>query len=54
MTFTALGTPGTSQYRYQVKIAGSPVWTWIPQMAAKYTTPTGIATMPVQSLGATN
>jgi len=54
VTYQALGTAGASDYRLQVTIQGVPMYTWIPYMAGKYTAAPAIATLPAQSLGATN
>jgi hypothetical protein len=50
----ALGTSGASDYRLQVTVTGVPVFTWIPYIAGRYTLAPVVATMPAQSLGATN
>ena len=49
-----LGTAGAPDYRLQVKVSGVPVLTFIPYMANTYTLAPIIATMPAESLGATN
>jgi len=54
VSYTALGTSGTPDYRLQVKVSGVPAFEWIPYIAGHYTLPTVVATMPAQSLGATN
>lgn len=54
VTFTALGTSGSADYRYQVKVSGLQMFTWIPWIAGRYTAPPVTVTMPAQSLGATN
>jgi Flp pilus assembly protein TadG len=54
VTFQSLGTAGASDHRFQVTIQGVPMYTWIPYMAGKYTAAPAIATLPAQSLGATN
>jgi hypothetical protein len=54
VTFTSFADSGIGDARYQVTVQGVPLFTWIPFIAGQYTSPTVIATMPVQSLGATN
>jgi Flp pilus assembly protein TadG len=54
VTYQTLGTAGASNYRLQVTIKGVPMFTWIPYIAGKYTAAPAIATLPAQSLGATN
>ncbi len=54
VSYNALGTSGTPDYRLQVKVTGVPVWTWIPYIAGMYTLAPIVATMPAQVLGATN
>ena len=54
VTYTTLGTSGTPDYRLQVKVSGIPVLTWIPFISGRYTLPTILATVPAQSLGATD
>lgn len=49
-----LGTQGYPDYRLQVKVTGVPVLTWIPFVSGQYTLPSIAATMPAESLGATN
>jgi Flp pilus assembly protein TadG len=54
VTFTSYADSGIGDARYQVTVQGVPLFTWIPFIAGQYTSPTVTATMPVQSLGATN
>jgi Flp pilus assembly protein TadG len=54
VSYQTLGTSGNPDYRVQVKVSGVPALTWIPYMAGKYTLAPTTATMPAQSLGATN
>jgi Flp pilus assembly protein TadG len=54
VTYSSLGTAGTPDARLQIKVAGVPVVTWIPFISGSYTLPPITATMPAQSLGATN
>jgi hypothetical protein len=54
VAYTALGTSGTPDYRLQVKVSGVPAFTWIPGISGTLTLAPVIATMPAQSLGATN
>jgi hypothetical protein len=54
VSYSALGSSGTPDYRLQVKVTGVPVWTWIPYIAGQYTLAPIVATMPAQTLGATN
>jgi hypothetical protein len=54
VTYNTLGTAGTPDYRLQVVVSGVPMLTWIPFMAGNYTAAPITATMPAQSLGATN
>jgi Flp pilus assembly protein TadG len=54
VAYNTLGTSGSSDYRLQVKVTGVPVLTWIPYIAHQYTLAPIVATMPAQSLGATN
>jgi Flp pilus assembly protein TadG len=54
VSYTTLGTSGTPDYRLQVRVSGIPAFTWIPFIARSYTLPPVMATMPAQSLGATN
>jgi Flp pilus assembly protein TadG len=53
VTFTKFADSGLGDSRYQVKISGMQMFTWIPGIAGRYTAPTVIATAPVQSLGST-
>jgi len=54
VTYQSVGTAGTSNYLLQVKVSGIPATTWIPFISGTYTLPPITATMPAQSLGATN
>jgi hypothetical protein len=54
VTFTSFPDSGIGDARYQVTVQGVPLFTWIPFIAGQYNSPTVTATMPVQSLGATN
>jgi hypothetical protein len=54
VTYTALGTAGTADYRLQVIVSGVPVFNWIPVIAGQYTAPLVVVTVPAQSLGSTN
>lgn len=54
VTVAQLGTQGTPDYRIQVTIQGVPMFSWVPGMAGMYVAPPAVASMPVQSLGATN
>ena len=54
VTYQTLGTAGNPDYRLQVKVSGVPALTWIPYISGTYTLAPIIATMPAQSLGATN
>ena len=54
VSYSALGTSGTSDYRLQVKVSNVPILTWIPYIAGQYMLPPTIVTMPAQSLGSTN
>jgi len=54
VTFTTFADSGIGDARYQVKISGIPLFTWIPYISGTYTAPPVIATAPVQSQGATN
>lgn len=54
VSFAFLGTAGAPDYRLQVKVTGVPVLSWIPYMANSYTLAPIVATMPAESLGATN
>ena len=54
VTLTKYGDSGVGDARYQVKISGVPIISWIPYISGQYTLPPVTATMPVQSLGATN
>jgi hypothetical protein len=54
VSYQVLGTSGAPDYRLQVKVTGVPVFTWIPYIAGQYTLAPVVATMPAQSLGATN
>ena len=54
VTVSTLGTQNNPDYRLQVKVSGIQVLTWIPFMAGGYTLAPTIATMPIQSQGATN
>jgi Flp pilus assembly protein TadG len=50
----ALGIAGAPDYRLQVKVSGVPAITWIPGISGSYSLAPIVATMPAQSLGATN
>ena len=52
--YQALGKAGTPDYRLQVVVSGVPMLTWIPYISGRYTAAPITATMPAQSLGATN
>lgn len=54
VTLTKVADSGIGDGRYQVKVSGVPIVTWIPYMSGQYTLPAVTATMPVQSQGATN
>jgi Flp pilus assembly protein TadG len=54
VTYQTLGTAGQSDYRLQIKVSGVPALTWIPYIAGSYSLAPIVATMPAQSLGATN
>jgi len=54
VSYQALGTSGAADYRLQIKVSGVPALTWIPYIAGSYTLAPIIATMPAQSLGASN
>jgi Flp pilus assembly protein TadG len=54
VTLTKFADSGIGDRRYQVKVSGVPILTWIPYMSGQYTLPTVTATMPVESQGATN
>jgi Flp pilus assembly protein TadG len=54
VSYTFLGSSNSPDYRLQVKVSGVPVLTFIPYMANTYTLAPIIATMPAESLGATN
>ena len=51
---TFLGSSNSPDYRLQVTVSGVPVMTFIPYMAHTYTLRPVVATMPAESLGATN
>lgn len=52
--FTQYADSGIGDARYEVRITGMPMFTWIPSIAGRFTAPTVVATAPVQSLGASN
>ena len=54
VTFTSYPDSGLNDARYQVKIQGIPLLTWVPGISGRYTAPAVTATAPVQSQGATN
>jgi len=54
VSYQTLGTAGRADYRLQIKVSGVPALTWIPYIAGRYTLAPVTATMPVQSLGASN
>ena len=54
VSLTQYADSGNNDARYQVKVSGVPLFTWVPYLAGKYTAPAITATMPVQSRGATN
>ncbi len=54
VTVSRLGTAGSPDDRIQIKIAGLPLFDWIPGLKGAYYTAPAIATAPVQSLGLTN
>jgi len=54
VSYAALGTAGTPDYRLQVKVSGVALFTWVPGMAGQYTAAPVVVTMPAQSLGAPN
>ena len=53
VTYQTLGVLGNPDYRLQVKVSGVPAVTWIPGISGTYTLAPITATMPAQSLGAT-
>ena len=54
VTYQTLGTVGAADYRVQVKVSGVPALVLTPYMAGTYTLAPITATLPAQSLGATN
>jgi hypothetical protein len=54
VTLTSYADSGINDGRYQVTVSGVPLFTWIPYIAGQYSSPTVTATMPVESLGASN
>ena len=54
VTLTSYADSGINDGRYQVTVTGVTLFTWIPYIAGQYSSPTVTATMPVESLGATN
>ncbi len=54
VAYAKLGTSGNSDYRVQIIVSNVPLLMFVPTIAGRYTAPTVIATMPAQSLGATN
>ena len=54
VTLTKQGDSGANDARYKVGIQGVTLFLWIPGIAGRYTMPPVIATMPVESAGATN
>ena len=54
VTYQTLGTLGQPDYRLQVKVSGVPALVLTPYIAGTYTLAPIVATMPAQSLGATN
>lgn len=54
VAYTTLGTLGNPDYRVQITVSNVPLLMFVPYIAGTYTAPTVIATMPAQSLGATN
>jgi hypothetical protein len=54
VSYTTLGTAGAPDYRLKVTVSGVSVLTWIPYMSNNFTAAPVTATVPAQSLGATN
>jgi Flp pilus assembly protein TadG len=54
VSYQTLGTSGAADYRLQVKVSGVPALTWIPYVSGQYTLAPVVATIPAESLGATN
>ena len=54
VNYTALGTAGSNDYRLQVSVSGVKALALIPYIAGQYTLAPVVATMPAQSLGATD
>lgn len=54
VTYTVTGDSGINDARAQVKISGVPMFSFIPGMSGTYTAAPVVASMPVQSQGATN
>ena len=53
VTFNSIADSGANDARYQVIIQGVDMFSWIPGMAGRYRAAPLIATMPVESAGAT-
>ncbi len=51
---TQIADSGLNDGRLQVKISGVQMFTWIPGIAGTYNAAPVVATMPLQSRGATN
>jgi hypothetical protein len=54
VTYTPLGTAGTSNNRLQVRVSGVSASLFIPKLYGTRALPTVVATVPAQSLGLTN
>jgi hypothetical protein len=54
VSYQTLGTLGQPDYRLQVKVSNVPALVLTPFIAGTYTLAPIVATMPAQSLGATN
>jgi len=54
VSYQTLGTVGNPDYMLQVTVSGVPALTWIPYISGSYTLAPITASMPAQSLGATN
>jgi len=52
--YQTLGTAGNADYRLQVKVSNVPALVLTPYIAGSYTLAPIVATLPAQSLGATN
>jgi hypothetical protein len=54
VTLSILGSAATHDARYRVRVAGIPMLVLLPWIRGTYTAPAAVATIPVESMGASD